>query len=205
MRGIVSLSFDQSNFESSLEHVNSILAKHPDDSWSLARKGWMLFTLAKKQLAKDDAGLQINNHPAVLTEVQNALSILSQAIKIEAAQPQSMHLHWIAIIHWELDQKQLAYRFFLQSAKADPNLASNFAYIGLYAQNVEKDVEKAKKCFQKSLLLDSQQEVAGRALSDILIDLKQNSLALNLFYKATESTSFFFHLLHLFFFFSLFL
>jgi len=180
------LSFDLNEINQSMQHIDSILSKFPQDSWCLARKGWMTFLLAKKQLKEDDSNIEIKDHPSVLTIVQNALSLLSQAIKIEVSHPQSLHLHWIAIVHWEMDQKPLAYRFFLQSAKADPNLASNFAYIGLYAQQVEKDVEKAKKCFQKALLLDPQQDLAGRQLSDLLIDLKQNNLALSLFHKATE-------------------
>lgn len=61
--------------------------------------------------------------------------------------------------------KKYAQAQFLQSAKLDPLFPGNFTYLGHYYRDVETDLVKAKRCYQKALSLsDSLDSEAGSSL-----------------------------------------
>ena len=57
---------------------------------------------------------------------------------------------------------------FLQAAKLDPYCGEVFRYLGDFYTQVQNDVVKAKKCYQKAFDLDPDDDLTGAALCDAL-------------------------------------
>ena len=70
---------------------------------------------------------------------------------------------------WTSDQDK-AHVLFLQAAKADPTSWIPFYYLGEYYKKsgAKQDLDRARKCLQKSYSLNPQSNEAGSSLSDIL-------------------------------------
>ena len=73
-------------------------------------------------------------------------------------------------IEWELKNEDASLKWFLQAAKANPFSWLPFYYLGLYYKNpgAKQDLERARKCLQKSFSLNPNVQETGCALSDIL-------------------------------------
>jgi tetratricopeptide (TPR) repeat protein len=69
-------------------------------------------------------------------------------------------------IYWRLGgelqrERQYAHAQFLEAARIDPGLAGAFTYLGRYYLEVQKDDLRARRCFQKAVQLDPNDERAG--------------------------------------------
>lgn len=100
----------------------------------------------------------------------------------------------LGLIYWKMggeyrSDKNFAYNCFVNSAKKKPMFSKNFTYIGLYFQEIEKDLNKAQKCYQKAVLLNPMENEAGENLAMIYENTNQYELALALFQEITEKNS----------------
>lgn len=123
--------------------------------------------------------------------MEKAKDLFLKAISISSQVFQ--HFYWLGKTYWQLGgefqtNKKYAQTQFLQSAKLNPDFASNFTYLGHFYRLVEKDLEKAKRCYQKAISLDILDEEAGVYLSNLYIEAGQQSLAIALYRDVTDKS-----------------
>lgn len=71
-------------------------------------------------------------------------------------------------IYWRLggplkEDRQNAHAQFLEAARLHPSLAGAFTSLGRYYLEVQSDELRARRCFQKAVQLDPDDEHAGKA------------------------------------------
>ena len=73
-------------------------------------------------------------------------------------------------LEWNLQAYDISQRTFLLAAKSNPKSWSPFYYLGLFYSlpNAKRDLERSRKCFQKSIQLNPSSEECGSHLSDLL-------------------------------------
>jgi tetratricopeptide (TPR) repeat protein len=65
-------------------------------------------------------------------------------------------------------EKKYAQTALLQGARLDPNHAPTFTLLGHYYRLVERDAERARRCYQKAISLDPLESEAGPQEIEIL-------------------------------------
>lgn len=124
--------------------------------------------------------------------LESAQKNLLEAISLNNSNAQ--YNYWLGVVYWKLGgefrtNKKYAQTQFLQSAKLDQSLAGNFTYLGHFYRLIEKDMDRAKKCYQKALSIDPLDEEAGIALSDLYLASNQQSLAVALYREVTSRSN----------------
>jgi tetratricopeptide (TPR) repeat protein len=67
--------------------------------------------------------------------------------------------------------------FLLQATKLDPNCYSCYVYLGNYYSLGAKNLDKARRCYQKAFHINPHCKEAGAALSDIY-RLQKNAVSI---------------------------
>ena len=195
LRGLATCMVETDDLSQSLQLCNDLIRRNPNDHWALATIGWTLFRSSSRfsdfqeeaatGAKKEDGG---NDLGGDAEKLEKAVENLKRALEIE----KQVFLYWhrLGLLYWTLGrsyrtEKDKAQHHFLQSAKLNPNYGPNFTYLGLFYQEVEKDVEKAKRCFQKAITLDPLDLIASRALSNLYISSGQVSLAESIYRQIT--------------------
>ncbi|XP_069681678.1 tetratricopeptide repeat protein 37 [Periplaneta americana] len=85
---------------------------------------------------------------------------------------------WLELgkLHWQEERYSLSLTSFLKAAKLDPHSYSCYVYLGHYYSQGGKDLDKARRCYQKAFRLNPNCKEAGAGLSDIY-RLQKNSEA----------------------------
>ncbi|XP_070543416.1 tetratricopeptide repeat protein 37-like [Ptychodera flava] len=113
---------------------------------------------------------------------------------IESNKNIGLYYHQLGRIYWKMGQderrnKTKCFNNFLKAAKLEPYHSDSFLYLGYYYQEIAADINKAKKCYQKTFDLDSRNDEAGAALGDALIALDEEESALTLYNSVTSKAS----------------
>lgn len=137
----------------------------------MSQKGWIIY-------------LQTKNTKLALELQKKALSLKNDIAEYYLR---------AGLLYWELSgefrtDKQYSHNHFLQAAKIDTSLSTAFTYLGHYYLQIEKDIERAKKCYLKALNLNSFEENAGKNLRDIYLSNKQEALAISLYQDITKKS-----------------
>ncbi|GLH08653.1 Tetratricopeptide repeat protein 37 [Gryllus bimaculatus] len=116
--------------------------------------------------------------------IYRALDTLKNAVSIF---PNASEL-WLEIgkIHWEEQKPDAALASFLKAARLDPNNYENFVYLGKCYSLGARDVDKARRCYQKAFQLNQRSEEAGAGLSDIYRSQKYVDLNIQLLTYVTQ-------------------
>jgi len=142
-------------------------------------------------------------------QVVSAINHLQRAKEINGEK--YLYWHYLGLIYWSLggtykEDRKYSLHHFLQSAKWNPSFASNFTHLGQFYQDVnkttflqcirgsttnttnkiEKDVEKAKRCYQKAISLDPLDAVASKQLSEMYLESGQVALAESILREITN-------------------
>ncbi|XP_014670150.1 PREDICTED: tetratricopeptide repeat protein 37-like isoform X2 [Priapulus caudatus] len=99
--------------------------------------------------------------------------------------------HQMGIIHWKRreERSEKSFALFLKAAKLDPYFYGNFLYLGHFYAEVVKDLNKARRCYQKAYDLNKQSEDAAIALSDTYRRSGEHEANLNLLKAVTGNLS----------------
>ena len=168
LKGIAEIEYYRGNHEKSREYYLKAIQINPLDDQTLCQTGWFSY------LDKD---------------YEAAEKFIKQAIEVN---PNDYMYHYkLARVYWDWNDsykadKQYCFSLFLNSAKLNPNYSSNYAYLGHYYQDIEKDEERCIKCYKKAVLLNPLEDEAGSKLGDIYIKKGQLTLAASLFKDATS-------------------
>nr|CAD7203299.1 unnamed protein product [Timema douglasi] len=73
----------------------------------------------------------------------------------------------LGLLHWLHQEYNLSLKALLKATKLDPNCYVCYLYLGHYYSLNGKDLDKARRCYQKSFQLNSQCVEAGVKLCDI--------------------------------------
>lgn len=124
---------------------------------------------SKGQLLLDE--LQNNSELKIEVAVLRAIDLKNRGNLEEAADVVGSVLEspeaWLTLgkIHWEMSDFGHSLMAFLKGIHADPYNWECFVYLGNYYIEHGNDVERAKKCYQKALLINPDSEQAGIGLS----------------------------------------
>ena len=94
-------------------------------------------------------------------KLEAAAGALDSALETETPEA------WLTFgkIHWEMSDFGHSLMAFLKGIHADPYNWECFLYLGHYYREHGNDVERARKCYQKALQINSNSEEAGIGLS----------------------------------------
>lgn len=116
---------------------------------------------------------KLSNDPETKTEaaILKAINLKSEHNLEEAADVLGSALEtpeaWLTLgkIHWAMSDFGHSLMAFLKGIHADPYNWECFVYLGHYYREHGNDVERARKCYQKALQINSNSEEAGIGLS----------------------------------------
>lgn len=171
IRGIAEIQFIKEEHRAAKELYQKILSMEPDDHFAMSQLGWLLFK--EKKYAE-------------------AAKMIQRAIELDPKQ--FMYHYRIARVYWEMSEeyrkdKKYCFTHFLTSAKLNPYYSRNFAYLGHYYYTIEKDEEKASKCYLKAVQLNPLETKAGETLGDMYQSKNQVTLAVSLYKQATSKNA----------------
>ena len=148
------------NWQAAAEYSQRCLENNGNDPQALLNRGWVAFYQKDLELALR------------LVKLSNELHRDADC------------LYKLGRIYWEMggelailmsgeykNSKEYALSYFLQSAKQNTSYAPSFCYLGFYYDLIENDHNRAMKCFQKSIQLDSSNADANKAL--VMLKLKE--------------------------------
>ena len=142
----------------------------------------------EKALEKDPANLKVKadhawcralsgDRPvAGLSELEETLQLMSQH------QPENLTLkaevlYRIGSCQWQLndpkyprDKRSGPYRFFIDSAKANPSYAPTYTALGIFFEEYGRSLPRARTAFQKAFELSANEVEAARRLAGIFAD-----------------------------------
>ena len=100
------------------------------------------------------------------TKAQKAIEVLNQVANQESFD----FLLLKGQLEWCLKEHEKSQKTFLLAAKSNPKSWSPFYYLGLFysLEGPKMDLERARKCLQKSIQLNPDSEACGSHLSDLL-------------------------------------
>jgi superkiller protein 3 len=135
LKGLAEIEFEDKNYSEAQKYVDLIYRLDSKNDWALAQLGYLHY---------------------LQNQLEEAKNRLLEAIAIN--REVAIYNHWLGIVYWKMagefqTNKKYAQTQFLYSAKLDPTFAANFTFLGHYYRIVEKDIDRAKKCYQKSLSL----------------------------------------------------
>ncbi|XP_013407175.1 tetratricopeptide repeat protein 37 isoform X1 [Lingula anatina] len=155
--------------EGDLDQAQKLCMGFSDSSSAsmLALEGWCLF---------------------VAGQLEEANTKLTKAVELSAGEDGKI-LYQLARVQWKQGTcHKEALTNFLKAAKVDPYYSQPFLYLGHhYAQ--AGDQVKARRCYQKSFDLDSNNDEAGAAFVDILNSLGEEDGALAVLSRVTAAAS----------------
>lgn len=145
------------------------------------------------------------NQQAKLESDSPIIELLQRAIELNGNVAE-YHFR-LAYVYWNMggtfrsDRKHTYDHFFL-SAKLDPTFAAPFSYLGMqhasciadcfvsgfFSQDIENNVPRAKKCYQKAVSLDAEEAEAGKRLRDIYLNDGEELKAIELHESVTSQT-----------------
>ncbi|GAQ84866.1 superkiller protein 3 [Klebsormidium nitens] len=134
--------------------LERLLAVQPDNAWAYAQLGDIA-------LRGDDAG----------PGLEEARRNFERAVELK---PEDASFHFsLGQIYWRLggplkEDRQYAHAHFLEAARLQPGLAGAFTFLGRYYREVQADDLRARRCFQKAVQLDPDDQHAGTALADMM-------------------------------------
>ena len=114
---------------------------------------------------------------------------------IELSNNEFKYYYWLAEIYWfhgdekYRNDKKFILTNLLRSAKLNPNSSESFASLGRYYEKHANDIDRAIKCYQKSLLLDSFNELASQSLSEIFIQQNNQEGAIQIYKSLLKKSS----------------
>ncbi|XP_064609375.1 tetratricopeptide repeat protein 37-like [Liolophura sinensis] len=155
----------------------------------------------------------LNTHQSMLTHAGNvnalkgrvafarkdfhtAIQHLEQAVKEDGSR--SEFFFQLGCVNWSVyetadpsDQSfaEKSFKQWLQAAKLNPNNAEVFRCLGDYYATVQKDLLKAKRCYQKSFNLNPGDEKTGAALCDSLTSTGEEEAARSILLRVTSQAS----------------
>ncbi len=102
--------------------------------------------------------------------LKNESRLVESLKKLQELKPDFECMALQAEIEWAQSNFEKSQLLFLQAAKSNPNSWLPFYFLGQYYKRAgaKQDLERARKCFQKSFALNPSSTEAGSALSDIL-------------------------------------
>ncbi|KAJ3339919.1 Superkiller protein 3 [Entophlyctis luteolus] len=135
------------------------------------------FQDAQKELEKlmeiksnDDMAISLSGWCAFLSDnVTQAFDLVSQALKIRDC---ALHNFRMGKILWRLEdggRKSEAYRFLIKCVKQDPGHHGAFTAIGQFCLEVENNPVRARKCFEKALDVNFNDEEAVLSLVKLML------------------------------------
>ena len=171
LKGLAEIEFEDKNYSQAQKYVDLIYHLNPKSDWALAQLGYLHYLQNQYEEAKN--------------RLLEALSLNKEV---------AIYNYWLGIVYWKMggefqSNKKYAQTQFLISAKQDPTFAANFTFLGHYYRLIEKDIDRAKKCYQKALSLDQLDEEAGIALSDLYLEHHQHSLAVSIYREVTSRST----------------
>ncbi|KAJ3215141.1 Tetratricopeptide repeat protein 37 [Dinochytrium kinnereticum] len=102
-------------------------------------------------------------------------------LQVVAKSKTAASLHKLACIYWERggnyrSDKQYVYGQLLQAIKLDSEFAPAFTMLGKYFQLVEGDLERAERCFEKSLRMNKLDVDAAEHICELYVKTKKFAL-----------------------------
>ncbi|CAL1530763.1 unnamed protein product [Lymnaea stagnalis] len=85
--------------------------------------------------------------------------------------------------------QQKCFTTLLKAAKLDPNHFESFLYLGYFYKDIQQNLVKAKRCFQKAYDLNPGSDQSGCALVDILVELEEEVQSLKILELATSQAA----------------
>lgn len=177
-------------WEEALQKYNQLV---PEDSLKrqlLIARAHVNLHDSKGQLLLDE--LQNNSELKIEVAVLRAIDLKNRGNLEEAADVVGSVLEspeaWLTLgkIHWEMSDFGHSLMAFLKGIHADPYNWECFVYLGNYYIEHGNDVERAKKCYQKALLINPDSEQAGIGLSTAYRLLQSSDENLELLQKLTS-------------------
>ncbi|XP_066273178.1 tetratricopeptide repeat protein 37-like [Branchiostoma lanceolatum] len=106
----------------------------------------------------------------------------------------ALYHFWLGQLYWTMGEeskkdKSKCMTSLLKAAKLDPYHSDTFLYLGHYYRDVARDVQRAKRCYQKAFDLDQSSEEAGAAFGDSCIALGEEEAGLKLYVSVTSKAS----------------
>ncbi|PIK43922.1 putative tetratricopeptide repeat protein 37-like [Apostichopus japonicus] len=115
--------------------------------------------------------------------------------EVTVSEPEnSVSLYWQGRVYWQQGDETRRDRSkcldaFMKAAKLDPNHSSTLLYLGYFHQHVVGDLNKAKRCYQQSYILNPASEEAGSMLGDAMIALGEQDKAFDLYNSVTSKSA----------------
>eukprot|EP01102_Stenamoeba_stenopodia_P019984 TRINITY_DN7652_c0_g1_i1.p1 TRINITY_DN7652_c0_g1~~TRINITY_DN7652_c0_g1_i1.p1 ORF type:complete len:773 (+),score=181.22 TRINITY_DN7652_c0_g1_i1:540-2858(+) len=180
LKALALIYSEEDNYPETLNMCTKLIELNPKDDWALSTYGWTLFRSHQSQ----SETVSISDE-----KVASAVDYLQRAKEINAEK--YLYWHHLGLIYWTLggtykEDRKYALHHFLQSAKWNPSFAPNFTYLGQFYQEIEKDLEKAKRCYQKAISLDPLDTVASKQLSEMYLESGQVALAESILRQITN-------------------
>lgn len=99
---------------------------------------------------------------------------------------------WLELgkLHWEQERYSLSLAALLKATKLDPHVYSCYVYLGHYYRLGAKNLDKARRCYQKAFRLNQNCKEAGAALSDIYRLQKNSKANIELLTYVTQTAGF---------------
>ena len=97
-------------------------------------------------------------------DYEAAVKYINAAIEVN---PENyLYYFRLSKVYWDWNEsyrhdKQYCYSLLLKSARLNPNFSSNYAYLGHFYKNVEKDEDRCIKCYKKAVTLNPLEDEAG--------------------------------------------
>ncbi|KAI9307176.1 hypothetical protein BJ944DRAFT_238079 [Cunninghamella echinulata] len=197
---------DSKYYPDALGIYENILKKSPDNINALEGAGDILTQDKKyddalkyfeKVLSLDDqqhnAIAQIGWIYAEKEDYDRAIEYVSKAIEIAGDSGVADYYFKLGRIYWKMggdycSNKEYAFKYFMLSVKQDSEFANGFAYLGHYYREIVNDHLRAKKCYQKVILLNPMDVGTAYYLSDYYINDGELTQAEDLFRQITNSS-----------------
>ncbi|CAM6087406.1 unnamed protein product [Calypogeia fissa] len=166
--GLAKVGLAQGEVEVARARLETVLSLNAQSHWALAEQGWLAFQNGNQE---------------------DAIKYLEQAV---ALQPTDASYHRrLGLVCWKGDgnaasTREKAFSQFLEAVKLDPSQPDVFRYLGHYYKDTTVDMQRAMRCYQKSISLDPEDEEAGEALCDLLDSGGQEVLELDICRGASE-------------------
>ncbi|XP_031551877.1 tetratricopeptide repeat protein 37-like isoform X1 [Actinia tenebrosa] len=183
--------------------LEEILLANEEDLEVLTSLGETMLVLGDTKQATEycNKALNINKSCHTSVALQGKISLADKLFDdaelrfLEAIElcPDCAHYYFLlGKLYWEMNgdirnNKDKCLNQFLKAAKLDAYHSPTFLYLGHYYHEVQKDLSKACRCYQKAYDLEPQCDEAGSHLGDMLTELGREAEALQLFTNVTNN------------------
>jgi tetratricopeptide (TPR) repeat protein len=148
-QGLARVFERQAKNPESLKCLQKCLQLNPDNRKALYWAAWMHF--------------MVGDH-------RHALDILLPLR--DDYQSDARYYYRLGRVYWELGEqyrrdKQYCFELFIKSAQLDPTLDDPFVHLGHFYRQVQADLDRARKCYQKAFSLNPGNQQVARLLADL--------------------------------------